>query len=362
MSLAAIGHLKVFSGVIGHERVISLLSNEIAQPAHAYLFVGPNGVGKATVARLFAAALLCADSGEHNEQCSSCRRVASGNHPDVLAVEADGASSLGVDQARSTIGSANMTPVEGTRKIILIAEAGLMTNSAANALLKTIEEPTASTMFVMVTESENDLPATVASRCRTVQFGRVSELGLQAVLEKTGLEAQQAQNAARISGGRPGLALALATQPDVATFRQAWLAVPSRVTPKPGEAFRLVEELSLVSEPLMEAIKARHEDEESGSDTKAVRQRREREIKRASQALTITGLEILASWYADAAVAQFGGEVRNRDVNAVDLVLVRPATAVRNADMVLDTVTALRANQRQQLVLVDLFTHLGVSA
>lgn len=362
MSLAGIDPLNVFSGVIGHHRVMSLLGDEISQPAHAYLFVGPNGVGKATVARLFAAALLCEVSGQHDEECSSCRRVNSGNHPDLVLVEADGASSLGVDQARMTISAANLTPVEGARKIILIAEAGLMTDSAANALLKTIEEPTASTMFLLVTESDDDLPATVASRCRTVQFGRVAEADLQTALEKAGLAPQQAQDAARISGGRPGLALALATQPDVATFREAWLKVPSRVTPKPGEAFRLAEELAVASEPLLEAIKERHDNEAMDTDTKAIKQRREREIKRAAQALMITGLEILASWYSDAAVAQFGGEVRNRDVDAADLLLVRPATAVRNADLVLDAVTSLRANQRQQLVLADLFTHLGVSA
>ena len=362
MSLAAIGGLNVFSGIIGHERVNSLLTDEMGKPAHAYLFVGPSGVGKGTVARQFAAALLCSESGRHEDECSSCRRVRSGNHPDLMLVEADGASSLGVDQARSTISAANLTPVEGDRKIILIAEAGLMTDSAANALLKTIEEPSASTMFILVTESDDDLPATVASRCRTVQFGRVTEADLGEALVRTGLSAEQAQDAARISGGRPGLALALATQPDVAAFRKAWLNVPSRVTPKPGEAFRLAEELIAGAEPLLEAIKNRHEDEAADGDTKAIKQRREREIKRASQALIITGLEILASWYSDAAIAQFGGEVRNRDINAADLVLVRPATAVRNADLVLDAVTALRANQRQNLVLADLFTHLGVSA
>lgn len=361
MSLAAIGGANVFSGIIGHERVMSLLVDEMAKPAHAYLFVGPSGVGKGTVARQFAGALLCAESGQHEEECSSCRRVASGNHPDLLLIEADGASSLGVDQARTTISAANLSPVEGDRKIVLIAEAGLMTDSAANALLKTLEEPTGSTMFILVTESDDDLPATVASRCRTVQFGRVTEADLSGALVKTGLAPAQAEDAARISGGRPGLALALATQPDVAVFRKAWLDVPNRVTPKPGEAFRLAEELVAGAEPLLEAIKDRHESEAADADTKAIKQRREREIKRASQSLIITGLEILASWYSDAAVAQFGGEVRNRDVNASDLLLVRPATAVRNADLVLDAVTSLRANQRQNLVLADLFTHLGTS-
>lgn len=175
---AAIGPDNAFAGVIGHARVMSLLADEIAAPAHAYYFVGPIGVGKATVARRFAAAILCEEGGRHVTDCSSCRRVLSGNHPDVTAVEPEGRLALGVDEARSTVALANLAPVEGDRKVILFEDAGAMTDAAANALLKTLEEPSPSTVFLLVSESEDDLPATIASRCRTVQFGRVGETDL----------------------------------------------------------------------------------------------------------------------------------------------------------------------------------------
>lgn len=359
---AAIGPHNAFAGVIGHQRVMGLLTDEIARPAHAYYFVGPVGVGKATVAARFAAAILCPEGGRHQVDCSSCRRVLSGNHPDVVSVEADGRLAVGVEEARSTVALANLTPVEGERKVILIEDAGAMTDAAANALLKTLEEPSASTIFLLVSESEDDLPATIASRCRTVQFGRVDERDLIEALSDAGVAEEQAAEAARISGGRPGLALALATEPKVAAFRKAWLSVPGRVTPKPGEAFLLAEELLAAADPLTEAIRLRHASEETDRDTKAIRQKREREMKRQFQALLITGLEILASWYTDAAVAQFGGRIRNQDLSSSELVRLRPARAIACADLVLETVAAVRANQRPQLVLADLFTHLGVDA
>ncbi len=356
---AAIGPYNVFNGIIGHARIMGLLAAEVQQPSHAYFFVGPVGVGKATVARQFAAALLCAEGGRHDTPCSSCRRAGSGNHPDLNVVEPEGKTSMGVDQARTTVAIASMTPVEGDRKVVLFDDAGSMTDQAANALLKTIEEPTRTTVFILVAEAEDDLPPTIASRCRTVQFGRVRDLDLVEGLVAAGVDEAQATEACRIAGGRPGLALALATEPAVAAYRELWLAVPERVTPLPGDAFRMAEEVIAAAKPLIESVDhARASDEE----TKAGRERRERDVKRASQALMITGLEILASWYTDAAVAQFGGPVRNADVSGATLALVSPARAVASADLVLDAVTAIRSNQRPTLVLAELFTNLGADA
>ena len=255
-----------------------------------------------------------------------------------------------------------MAPVEGDRKVFVFDEAGSMSEQAANALLKTLEEPTPTTVFVLVVESEDDLPATVASRCRTVQFGRVREETLIAALEDRGTGTEQAGEAARISGGRPGLALGLATDPDVATYRDLWLSVPVRVSPHPGEAFRLADEVLEAAEPLLKVLDARHSGEESddlpASRLKALRERHERDRRREKRALHVTGLEILASWYADAASAQFGGPIRNHDIPAATLAMIRPAAAVTNAERVLDAVTELQANQRPQLVFATLFAEL----
>ena len=109
----------LFGEVIGHGRVTDLLERDIAHPGQAYLFVGPGGVGKSTVARVFAAALLCPSGGDHETPCSTCRRVAIGSHPDLPSIEPAGTTMLTVDQARATVAQSRLSPVEGDRKVFL---------------------------------------------------------------------------------------------------------------------------------------------------------------------------------------------------------------------------------------------------
>ena len=338
--------MSLFSDVVGHERVIELLTAESARPAQAYLFVGPAGVDKATVARRFAALLIGATSEDR-------RRVLAAAHPDLNLVEPDGRAALSVDLARATAARANLAPVEAERKVYLFEEAGMMNDQAANALLKTLEEPTASTVFLLVTEAEEDLPITVASRCCTVRFGRVPVAEVEAALAARGLEEGQAAEVARISGGRPGLALTLATRPEVAHFRSVWLGLPARLTPRPGDAFRLAAEAADAAEPLLGAVR----DQEDGD-----KERRERELRRASSALHVTGLEILASWYRDAAAAQFGAPARNSDVPPAAFTSVTPAVAIRCAERVLATIALLESHQRPELAFANLFAELGSAA
>lgn len=335
-----------FDEIVGHQRVTALLGSELDAPANAYLFVGAAAVGKATVARSFAAALLCA---EGDPGCNSCRRAREGNHADLIPVLPEGRANLGVDQVRSVVAQAALAPVEGRRKVFLFEEAGVMTEQAANALLKTLEEPTASTVFILVAESEDELPATVVSRCRTVHFGRVAEADLVTSLRDGGLETGDAEGLARVAGGRPGLALALARRPQVAEFRRLWLTVPGRVTPRPGDAQRLAEEiLGSLGPMITEAVG-------DPGDT----ERKARAERRAELALLQSGLEILASWYTDSASLQYGGPVRNGDVELADLTEITPAKAFSNAEMVLDAMEDLQLNLRRQLLLANLFARLA---
>lgn len=351
----------MFSSIIGHRAVLEMLEGDVKRPAHAYLFVGPGSVGKATVARLFAASILCGDDE------AGIRRALAGNHPDLVLVEPDGRASLTVDRARETVARSVLTPVEASRKIFVFEEAGAMNDEAANALLKTLEEPSDTTMFVLVAESPDDLPATVASRSRSAFFGRVPETEIAQALIARGVEPDQAERVAVSSGGRPGLALMLATRPEVAAFRKAWLSVPTRVTLRPGDAYRLADELVAAAEPLLEGLADRQglellKGEDQGHDPRAMKERHERERRRAASALHTGGLEILASWYRDAAVAQFGGPVRNRDVSGADLAEVSARGAVSKAHRVLDAIDSLNANQRPELAFGALFADLGTSS
>ena len=237
----------LFADVIGHEKVTGLLASELESPGQAYLFVGPHSVGKAFVALRFAAGLLGGDSDERS------RRLAlAGTHPDLTIVEPEGATSLGVDQAREVVSRASMSPIEADRTVFLFPDAGSMTESAANALLKTLEEPSPSVVFLLVAESEDDFPPTVASRCRTILLGRVPLAVIVAALESEGLDSDQATGVAVVSGGRPGLALALMTHPEVAQFRQLWLSIPAQVTPRPGDGHRLASVVLEELAPLVE--------------------------------------------------------------------------------------------------------------
>ena len=347
------------SGVIGHRAVMAVLEHEAAAPAHTYLFVGPSNVGKATIALHFAAALVGRTQQARGRVMRHC-------HPDVAFIGPEGRTALGVDQARQAIADASLRPVEGSRKVFIFDDASTMTEAAANALLKTLEEPPAGAVFIVVAESEDDLPATVASRCRIVRFGRVSEEETASALTERGVEADRAVMTARIAGGRPGLALDLAANREVGEFRRRWLEIPGLVTPRPGDGFRLAEEMLAAHRPLLTAIDDRRRAEieeieargsmvskgDRGSAWPGAAAGRERP---ASPPVW----RCWPSWYLDSVSAQHGGPVRNPDLAPADLARTPARRAVRSAEQVLDAVAQLRRNQRPRLVLSWLFTALG---
>lgn len=340
---------EVAFSLIGHDDVFAFLESELKKPSHAYLFVGPTGTGKATVAREFARLLLCPEHGVHDEACSSCRRIGTGNHPDLVIVEPEGRTSLGADTARWVVGQAVLTPVESDRRLFLIEEAGLMTDQAANALLKTLEEPSAAVVFLLVAESEEDFPPTVASRCRIIRVGRVPEDDLTAALMHRGIEEEKARVLALVSGGRPGLALQLAGQPQIAELRQAWLSVPSRLSARPGDSITMAEEMLARIDPLATEV----------ASSQPTADQRDRAKRRASQSLLAGGLEIMASFYLDSASLQLGGPIRNTDVPLPELTRSSPARAVAASHQVLDAIVDLAGNLRPVPVLAALFSSLA---
>lgn len=334
----------LFDDIIGHRGVVELLEAELPRPAQAYLFVGPQSVGKEAVALRFAAGLL---GGIEDERA---RRLAlTAQHPDLRVLEPEGATSLGVDQAREVVARASLTPVEAERSVFLLPDAGAMTDQAANALLKTLEEPSAEVVFLLVAESEDDFPPTVASRCRTVHMGRVPQAELVQALMERGLGDEAATGVAVVSGGRPGLALALMSQPEVARFRELWLSIPGQVSPHPGDGQRLA---TVVLEELSPLV-------EDAVPDDLPKDKAQRARRRAELSLLVSGLEILASWYSDSAALQLGGPIRNSDLDLGSLTDVAPRRAVSSAESILDAVVDIQANLRRELVLANLFSSLG---
>lgn len=161
-----------FSEVVGQDVAVRILQNALKMNriSHAYLFAGPRGVGKTSVARIFAKALNC-EKGlgvEPCNSCSSCRKIIEGSSFDVL--EIDGASNRGVEEVRALKERVNLAPVEGKYKVYIIDEVHMLTVEAFNALLKTLEEPPPRVIFILATTEPHKLPLTIRSRCMFLAF------------------------------------------------------------------------------------------------------------------------------------------------------------------------------------------------
>src|SRR5438874_5144213 len=156
----------VLGQLVGQEQAARRLSAAASSPVHAYLFAGPPGSGKRDAARAFAAALLCPNGGDGT--CSVCERVLAGVHPDVVVVERAGPY-ITVDQAREIVRLAMRSPNEGSRKVLVLTDFHLV-REAAPTLLKIIEEPPESTVFVILAEHLPPELETIASRCVQVEF------------------------------------------------------------------------------------------------------------------------------------------------------------------------------------------------
>jgi DNA polymerase III subunit delta' len=216
--------------LIGHEWAASLLSEHIAhgRVRHAYLFTGPQGVGRRTLAVRFGQALNCtqpAQPGVPCGQCLTCRQMEKLQHPDLSVVQAEKVGgTLKVEQVRELQHSLALTPYSGNYRIALMLRFEEAHNSAANALLKTLEEPAKQVVLILTAESTDSLLPTVVSRCEVIRLNPlplpVVFSGLQARLN---LPDEQARLLAHLSGGRPGYAMQLHNQPERLEKRQTWL-------------------------------------------------------------------------------------------------------------------------------------------
>jgi DNA polymerase-3 subunit delta' len=233
----------LFGDVIGQHRAIATLESSVSRPVHAYLFVGPAGTGKAAAAASFAAALLCPTAGDHSGLglCDSCRRVVEGQHPDVIAVEREGAS-IGIGVAREVTRLAHLSPVEGARKIIVLHDFHLVKETGP-ALLKTIEEPPPTTVFLVLAEFLPPELVTIASRCVQIDFEALSPADVIAALVGEGTTAERAAELAAAAGGRLDRARLLAADPQFELRRRTWGAIPDDLDGTNARAAAVAERL-----------------------------------------------------------------------------------------------------------------------
>jgi DNA polymerase-3 subunit gamma/tau len=183
---------QTFDEVAGQKPIVRTLKNALTSGkiAHAYLFAGPRGTGKTTMARLLAKALNCDEGiGKQCNKCSNCLSISEGSHPDVI--EIDAASNNGVDQVRDLIEKVKYAPIKGRYKVYIIDEVHMMSTGAFNALLKTLEEPPENVIFILCTTEPYKVLPTILSRCQRFDFSKLSDEDMKGKL----VEVLKAENA-----------------------------------------------------------------------------------------------------------------------------------------------------------------------
>jgi len=216
--------------IVGQAKAVSLLQRSLEKEAvaHAYLLIGPPHVGKMTLALDLAKAMNCAAQEAPCGECASCRKIALGKHADVQIiglgtsgdpVENKPPAEISIDQIRQLQHSASLPPFEGRHKVFIIDEAELLSNEAANCLLKTLEEPVARIIFMLLTKNERLLPTTVVSRCQRLELAPLSVAEVAADLtNRRGVAREQAELLARLCHG--GLGWALSAIQDSSLLKQ----------------------------------------------------------------------------------------------------------------------------------------------
>jgi DNA polymerase III subunit delta' len=384
----------VWSQVIGQETVVAELRAAVADPAamtHAWLFTGPPGSGRSVAARAFAAALQCPDGGDGT--CHACRTVLAGTHADVKVIVPDGLS-IGVLEARELVRVAGRSPSQGRWQMIIVEDADRMSEAAANAVLKMIEEPPPRTVVMLCAPSlhPDDVPVTIRSRCRVVALRTPPVAAIADVLvSRDGVDPALAAWSAAASGGHVGRARRLARDEDARLARKAVLDVPLRLVSLAAcldAADDLVGSAKEETEAATEAL--------DGAETDALKtslgvgargpgvvaasrgsagQLKELERRQKSRATRIgrdsmdRALVDLAGLYRDAMVLGSAPSTDlplnhpDRRADAVELARrIGPEGALRRIDAILDCRTALEENVKPQIALEALTVALRLPA
>ncbi|MDA0259625.1 MAG: DNA polymerase III subunit delta' [Actinobacteria bacterium] len=255
----------VFDNLIDQEHVISILqeavsaasdsTNQSQEMTHAWLFTGPPGSGRSNAALAFAAALVCRNGGCN--KCTDCKTATTGSHADVELIKTEGLS-IKIDEVRDLITRASWSPAVGNYRVVVIEDADRLTESAANALLKAIEEPGLRTVWLLCAPSSTDVLPTIRSRTRSLVLRTPSIAAVAKLLEKEKFSPAMADFAARVSQGHIGRARHLAKSEEARTRRQAILKISLMITDI-ASAFK-------AAQLLVDAAKAEAEEEAERRD------------------------------------------------------------------------------------------------
>jgi DNA polymerase-3 subunit delta' len=297
---------------------MAFLRQAAARPHHAYLFAGPEGGGKSLAARAFAAAVLCEAGGCGT--CRSCRLALADKHPNVFVVEPEGRD-IHVETVKQEIWHpAYRTAPEPGRKVFVVREADRLNPSAADALLKVLEEPPADAVFLLLSARPHELPETILSRCHVVTFQPLAEPFIVEALVAEGADPERAALAARLSGGNLGRARRLAMDPEGLAFRDVARRALERAAAGPAGALEAAEEILRGAEVYRKELAGALKDElapfldERGRPEEAYRgairrleERHKRRVRRAERDYVDRVLLAASALLRDRVVAAVGG-------------------------------------------------------
>ncbi len=301
----------LWDDVVGQDGATTQLRRAAESPTHAYLFVGPAGSTKREAARAFAALVLAGEGTEPNAR--DAELVLRGEHPDVKEVERTGPA-ISFDQARDIVRTASLAPSEGDRKVMILDEFHLLRPEGAALLLKTVEEPPASTTFVILADFVPHDLITISSRCVRVDFRQIDDQHVADRLVSAGVDPDSAAAPPAAAGGNLDRARVLAADPELAARRRAFAEVPMRLDGNGSTVMELVDDLLGRIEAASEPMAERHHAEaealqeriqqygERGSGKKALEDRHKRELRRHRTDELMAGLTAIAATYRDALV------------------------------------------------------------
>jgi DNA polymerase-3 subunit delta' len=341
----------VWSGVVGQDQAIRRLTQVATDPVHAYLFVGPPGSTKDEASRAFAALLM---AGVDDPAQRDARLTLAGEHPDVREIQRLGAR-ISKDQVGDIIRNASLAPVEGNRKVMILHEFHLLEADGAARLLKTLEEPPQSTIFIVLADQVTPELITIASRCVRIVFAALSTEAVAAQLVESGIDPDTAAVAAQAAEGNLTRARVLATDTGLMARRDAFAGVAARLDGTGTTVVTLCAEVLALIDAAATPLAARHAEElaalesrvaatgERGSGRKAMEDHHKRELRRHRVDELRSGLGVLAGAYRDALV---GGR------------LPRPDAGVTAVTRIHASLEAMERNPNEALLLQALLLDL----
>lgn len=341
----------VWDGVIGQARAVERLRASAAHPVHAYMLVGPPGSTKDVAARAFAAQLL---AGVDDPLHRDARLAMAGDHPDVRETRRIGAA-ISAEQIDEIVRSTALSPVEGTRKIMILDEFHLLTAQGAARLLKTLEEPPESTMFIVLADHVSSDLVTIASRCVRIEFAAIAHSTIVDQLVAEGAAPEQAEVIATASAGNLDRARVLVNDPGIARRHDAFASIPRRLDGTGATVASLCDEMGRLADSSASSLAHVHTAEieslearvtatgERGSGRKLLEDRHKREVRRYRIDELRSGLAVIAGAYRDALVAGSAP---------------RPESLARAVTRIHDALEALERNPNEPLLLQALLLDL----